>query len=352
MVIFTLVIAASLGLVVYLANLQQAHPKQPTAFNLLLYAVVAMTFAFGPLTLITAMSSSALSQTAGLSVDVRAAGFFALLATAAAALSFAIVRWRPVRNWIAYRLLRSDGKVVRYNPASPVHTTAIVLAILLVVGTVGNFVLIGGIEGLAQDYAQSVQLVETLLVNFLLYALFSLLGVGLFLRRSPMQTLKRLGIYPVWLSHIGLGAVAGLVLYGVQFFLIAIWAANAPDSLTQQSSAAQELFNLFSDSLLLGLLLAITTGIGEELFFRGALQPIFGIFATSLFFVLLHTQYTLTFASLVIFLVSIGFGLLARRFSTVTAMVAHIIYNFTPFVIVWLAGQVGVPLDAFVALGA
>jgi membrane protease YdiL (CAAX protease family) len=344
MVAFTLIIAASLGVIVYLANVQQNSPKQPGAFNLLLYAVTTLTVANGALTLFAAISSSALPDDVGITVDIRSAAIFALFAAAAGLLSVLLIRWRGVRDWVARSVFRSDGKRVRYDPASPVHTTAIVLAILLIVGTVGNFVLAGGIEGLAQDYAQSVQLVETLLVNFLLYALFSLLGVGLFLRRDIGQTLQRLGLNRVWLSHIGLGAVAGLLLYALQFGLIAGWASFAPDSLTQQSSAAQELFNLFSGSLLLGLLLAVTTGIGEELFFRGALQPIFGIFWTSIFFVLLHSQYILTFASLVIFLVSIGFGLLARRFSTVTAMVAHVVYNFIPFLIVWFAGQMGVSL--------
>lgn len=344
MVAFTLLIAASLGFIVYMANIQQANPKQASAFNLLLYAVAALTLGVGGLTLLAAVSSSALSDELSLAVDVRAAGVFALFAGLAGGLSMIVIRSRGAREWIARRVFFSDGKLVRYNPASPVHTTAIVLAILMVVGTVSNFVLAGGIEGLAEDYAQSVQLVETLLANFLLYLLFALLGVGLFLRRNLIQTVKRLGVYPVWFSHIGMGAVVGVLLYVMQFGLIALWAANAPDSLVQQSSAAQELFNLFSDSLLLGLLLALTTGIGEELFFRGALQPIFGIFWTSIFFVLLHSQYILTFASLVIFLVSIGFGLLARRFGTVAAMTAHVIYNFIPFLLVWFAGQLGVSL--------
>jgi len=348
MVAFTLIIALSLGIIVYLANVQQNRPKPPTAFNLLLYALAGLTVVQGFLTFLAGVGSGALAAETGISIDLRTASIYALVATLAAILSVAIIRWRGVREWIARHAIRSDGKLVRYDPASTVHTTAIVMAILLVISTIGNFVLAGGIEGLAEDYAQSVNLVETLLSNFLLYAFFALLGVGLFLRRDLIGTLRRLRIYPVLFSHIGLGAIVGILLYALQFGLIAFWASYAPESLTQQSSAAQQLFNLFSGSLLLGLLLAVTTGIGEELFFRGALQPIFGIFWTSVFFVLMHSQYILTFASLVIFLVSIGFGLLARRFSTVAAMVAHIVYNFIPFLIVWFAGQMGVSLDAFI----
>lgn len=342
MIAFYLLIAVSFGIIIYLANLQQLHNKQPQSVNYLLYSIALLTFGVGFLTLFAGVSSELLPESAGLSIDRTAAALFFLLAAVAAIFSVALIHWRGVREWIAQKVLRSEGKNVRYDPASPVHTTAIVLAILLVIGTVSNFVLAGGIDGLAEDYAQSINLVETLASNFLLYLMFSLLGVGLFLRRNITQTMQRLGLIPVRWRHIAYGLVAGFVLYWIQVGLVLAWEAIAPETLTQQSGAAQELFSLFSGSLLLGFLLAVSTGIGEELFFRGALQPIFGIFWTSIFFILLHTQYTLTFASLVIFLVSIGFGLLARRFSTVTAMSAHVVYNFMPFLLVWAMGQFGI----------
>jgi len=342
MIAFYLLIAASLGIIVYLANLQQIHHKRPQSVNYLLYSLAALTFGVGFLTLFAGVSSELLPESAGFSINRTSAAVFFVLAAVAAVFSAALVRWRGMREWIAQWVLRSDGTKVRYNAASPVHTTAIVMAILLVIGTMSNFVLAGGVDGLAEDYAQSINLVETLVSNFLLYLMFSLLGVGLFLRRNVAQALQRLGLSPVRWRHILLGLLIGFALYWVQVGLVLVWEMLAPDSLTQQSGAAQELFNLFSGSLLLGFLLAVSTGIGEELFFRGALQPIFGIFWTSLFFILLHTQYTLTFASLVIFLVSVGFGILARRFSTVAAMSAHVIYNFMPFLLVWALGQFGI----------
>jgi membrane protease YdiL (CAAX protease family) len=79
--------------------------------------------------------------------------------------------------------------------------------------------------------------------------------------------------------------------------------------------------------------------LGEEVFFRGALQPVFGLGLTSVFFALLHTQYTLTPASAGIFLVSLGMGWLRQRYSTTAAIFAHFAYNFIQLALVALANM-------------
>ncbi|MBK8021399.1 MAG: CPBP family intramembrane metalloprotease [Chloroflexi bacterium] len=76
-----------------------------------------------------------------------------------------------------------------------------------------------------------------------------------------------------------------------------------------------------------GIVLSLLVAFGEETFFRGALQPVFGNLLTSVFFLILHTQYTLTPASLLLFLVSLALGWLRNRHSTTAAFVAHFVYN-------------------------
>jgi membrane protease YdiL (CAAX protease family) len=68
-------------------------------------------------------------------------------------------------------------------------------------------------------------------------------------------------------------------------------------------------------------------------FFRGAIQPVFGIWVTSLFFTMLHTQYTLTPATLVIFITSLVLGWLRNRQSTSAAITGHFVYNFIQLVL-------------------
>lgn len=80
------------------------------------------------------------------------------------------------------------------------------------------------------------------------------------------------------------------------------------------------------------LIVSASAGIFEELFFRGVLQPILGLWPTAVLFVLLHgyVQWAswrhLLFTALVI-LLSAGLGYLAREVALSAAMLAHAVYD-------------------------
>jgi membrane protease YdiL (CAAX protease family) len=99
------------------------------------------------------------------------------------------------------------------------------------------------------------------------------------------------------------------------------------EQLEQQNQAAESLAQAFS-TLPLAILLSISAATGEEIFFRGAFQPIFGNLLTSGFFVLLHTQYYLSIGTLLIFFVSFMFGWVRARHSTTAAIISHFVYDF------------------------
>ena len=65
---------------------------------------------------------------------------------------------------------------------------------------------------------------------------------------------------------------------------------------------------------------------GETLF-RGAVQPVFGIPATSVLFASMHVQYGPSLLLGYIFVLSAGLGLLRRYFNTTTSFLAHAGYN-------------------------
>ncbi|MCC7060855.1 MAG: CPBP family intramembrane metalloprotease [Burkholderiaceae bacterium] len=92
------------------------------------------------------------------------------------------------------------------------------------------------------------------------------------------------------------------------------------------------------NDVLLGPLLGSAAGIltigfaaalGEETLFRGALQPRFGIFLTTLLFAITHNQYGLSLSTVVVFAAGLIFAGLRRRHNTVTSMLAHATYNIT-----------------------
>src|SRR5262249_53261327 len=152
-----------------------------------------------------------------------------------------------------------------------------------------------------------------------LEVVIALLGVGLALRRTPQQTFERLGLRVPTLSDIVWGIGVGLFFIGLLGVFGTIWEnATSPEQLAEQTAAAEQISEAFP-TLPLAFIMAASAAIGEEIWIRGALQPVFGIIISSIFFVLLHTQYTLTPATLIILVLSLGLGWLRQRQSTTAA---------------------------------
>jgi membrane protease YdiL (CAAX protease family) len=79
-----------------------------------------------------------------------------------------------------------------------------------------------------------------------------------------------------------------------------------------------------------------SAGIGEEAFFRGALQPRYGIIIPSLLFVTLHgPQYGFNLALLGLFGVSVILGLLRKHVNTTAAMITHALFNALQVLALW-----------------
>ncbi len=79
------------------------------------------------------------------------------------------------------------------------------------------------------------------------------------------------------------------------------------------------------------LWIALLAGFGEELLFRGALQPLVGLWISSLLFVLVHARAyrfrqfnkAVLIQALGLFAMSIALGLMARFAGLLTAMIVH-----------------------------
>jgi hypothetical protein len=70
--------------------------------------------------------------------------------------------------------------------------------------------------------------------------------------------------------------------------------------------------------------------VGEEILFRGALQPRLGIGLSAALFAVLHVQYQIP-GILMIFAVGVGLGLVKRRTSTTFTIVVHVVYDLAAF---------------------
>ncbi len=224
---------------------------------------------------------------------------------------------RPTRRALARVLPALD-------PDSPVHTLALVLAgyllsnalLSLESGALESLVEAGGAASLFDVLAQQG-----------LFFLAALLGTGLLTRRDGPALRERLGLTrPTPLQIVsGMGIIAALVAF--QSCIALAWALLDPARAVEMGGVNQSLLGEF-DTVGEWFLLAVSAGLGEELLFRGALQPVFGILPTSLIFAISHVQYGFSPAALAILLLSIVLGLIRKRQNTTMAILVHAGYNF------------------------
>jgi membrane protease YdiL (CAAX protease family) len=171
--------------------------------------------------------------------------------------------------------------------------------------------------------------------NQLPFLVVAIAGVGLFVRRSPRQVMERLGLYwPGWRwMAASAGAAVVLVVFGVVFDLM--MTRLTPDQSRSINEVSQQLLSNVSNPLA-AVALALAAGIGEEILFRGALQPRLGIVAAALLFAVLHTQYAISLASLEIFILGLALGWLRNRAGVTGTIIAHAGYDLILLMIPFL----------------
>jgi len=140
-------------------------------------------------------------------------------------------------------------------------------------------------------------------------------------------------------SFLELFVLQTATLYSIPFFLSAgivfglfiIWLSEHP-FFEESLSDYKHLLARFKITTWSAIYLSICAGVGEEIFFRGALQPQLGIWITAIFFVAIHTYYSFknwkknVFAVLLtLFIVLMGWG--ARDLSLWHAIAGHFSYD-------------------------
>jgi hypothetical protein len=222
----------------------------------------------------------------------------------------------------ARRLL---ARIMPLDPASPVHTLALVFAGYLA-GQGALTLSQDGLSGLA-DTVQPVSIM-LIVVSEIMLAVLAFFGVGLLIRRNWSELIDRLGLTMPDLKQLLIAGAIIIALVIIQAGAGALWALLNPDQ-AELLGDVNTLLLADMDTLWEWLLLALAAGIGEELLFRGALQPVMGLAGTSLLFALVHVQYGYTPFMLVVVFIAVVLGLVRRYFSTTIAIVVHVGYDFT-----------------------
>jgi membrane protease YdiL (CAAX protease family) len=180
-----------------------------------------------------------------------------------------------------------------------------------------------------------------------LLGLITLLGFGIggILIITYFQDLSFLEIWRRGDStflQLGKGGLAGLSASGIALFII------SRKFFEKEGAFYYGLIGKLSLNRSGIIFLSLCAGIGEEIFFRAAIQPFLGISLTSFLFVLLHGYLTpknlrLSIYGLVLTVIIIGFGYLFELSGLLAAITAHAVFD-----LVLLFKMTGIrPLPAF-----
>jgi membrane protease YdiL (CAAX protease family) len=234
---------------------------------------------------------------------------------AAGAASAALVA-EPVRRAVAH--------VVPIDPRSAVHATALVLSVSLVGSQIANQL---AVDVLSQQASTGTALEPLDLVGQELpFLLAAVIGVGIFIRRTPAQSLDRLGLVrpTVWQLILALGAAG--VFYAFGNGVDALAQLITPGTAQKVAAANERLFGQLGNPVGIATI-ALAAGICEETLFRGAMQPRLGFVWTAIVFTAIHTQYGLSLDAAAVFVLALGLGALRWLTNTTTSMVCHVVYN-------------------------
>ncbi len=228
-------------------------------------------------------------------------------------LAFTLPLLRPIREVMSY--------LTPLDSASPIDMMGlgVVLALVVYFSYVMSLGPAEGEDTLAVTVASQ-------LVNVIFFVAVAYVAVGSGMYRTAGEATRRLGITRPTLPDVVVGVVAVVPTFALSVMGSMLTLYFQPE-LFEDLGDTMEQMSAGTELTIVSLLLFASAGIGEEILFRGAIQPRFGIVITAAFWALVHTQYQLTFVVLGLFLVGILFGLIRKYMSTTPAIIAHALYN-------------------------
>jgi hypothetical protein len=177
------------------------------------------------------------------------------------------------------------------------------------------------------------------LIHDLSYLIIALLGAGLYLKRSPLETLKRLGLTASarWREAIGMAIIVGgsVAMLGIVsiFALMRIHPVTLgalEQTLSPNLPGSPGMLPIVASALLFG----VAAGVSEGILFQGLLQPTFGLVPAALLFTVLHSQFGFSPVLLLVFMLGVGCGWLRQRYATWAAILAHMLCT-TLLLVIW-----------------
>lgn len=167
----------------------------------------------------------------------------------------------------------------------------------------------------------------SLIINLVTFVALAFVAVGYRLYRNGREAVCRLGLHRPSAKAVALAllAVIGCFILSIAASLVTKWLQ--PDLFDSLQKSIPDLTSNIQNPLGAALL-GLTAGVGEEIFFRGAIQPRFGIFLTAALFALLHSQYGWSWIIAGLFGIGILLGIERKYLGTPASIITHAVYNF------------------------
>ncbi len=219
--------------------------------------------------------------------------------------------------------------VARFTPMDP--NSPIDLCGLAFVIWIPAFLIIAAIQSGPVDVGsdEATSLTENAFYLVLTAATFvgiAYVAVGYRIYRTGEDATKRLGLTMPSMKTAAISLAMVIPCFVVSMIGSALTVAFQPDVVDNLDETMDQMTNGL-DNPIGALLIGLTAGIGEEVLFRGAIQPRFGIVIAALFWTTLHVQYDFSFILVGLFGVGILLGVQRKYFGTTSAVITHAVYN-------------------------
>ena len=211
------------------------------------------------------------------------------------------------------------------DPASPVHRIVAVAFVLTMLDAAALFFELREAGPVEIPFYPADPLVSVTTDVAL-----ALAGVGFGLTRGFRESVTRLGVRSITRRQLVTAVVVAAL-----FQVIVAGFEYLESVLLPSVHALEDRFGYQFVGLppwVGAVLTSISAGVGEEVLFRGALQPRLGIVLTALLFGALHVQYQVP-GMIVIVLIGIGLGIVKERTSTSCCILVHMLYDVGAFLI-------------------
>lgn len=129
-----------------------------------------------------------------------------------------------------------------------------------------------------------------------------------------------------WWLQLTLGIVTGLVIA-----IIAQWIISTP-MMEKVNARYANMLGRFHLTVSEIAFVSVCAGVGEEILFRGAIQPILGVVFTAFIFVAIHgyispRNWRLSIYGFYMTVAMIGIGILAERSGLIAAIISHAVID-------------------------